>query len=184
MKQQRVGRWLLSGATSLALSLLLLAPAGAASTPKACPPASVGGKAVGKIIVGPVTVAIKQVRQGKDGSLDSVATNRVASVVREWQPLNAKSGTTVLLWHSRYGVGCDGTLNVLLSKTVGDTFVVVDAKGARRTYEIAAVNEVPKGEYWDDWFRWDGPRQITLVTCTGLVGGVFTRNHVITAVPA
>lgn len=168
------------------LSLLLAAPAAAVvSLPaKACPPATVGGKSVGKIVVGSVTVPIKKVRMAKDGSLDSVATNKVASVVTEWQPLHAKSGTTVLLWHSRFGSGCDGTLNLLMAKSVGDTFAVVDAKGVRRTYEIAAVNTVPKGRYWDDWFRWDGPRQLTLVTCTGLVDGVFTQNLVITAVPA
>ena len=116
MRQARIGRWLRVGATSLALSVSLMAPASAVvqAPAKVCPPASVGGKAIGKIVVGQVTVAIKSVRMSADGSLDSVASARVASVVREWQPLNAKTGTTVLLWHSRFGVGCDGTLNVLL----------------------------------------------------------------------
>lgn len=184
MKQARVGRWLRIGATSLLCVLLGASPTTAAPhAAKTCPPATVGGKAVGKIVVGSVTVAIKRVHQGADGSLDSVPTNKVASVVAEWQPLTAKSGTTVLLWHSRFGVGCDGALNVLFEKKIGDTFVVIDAKGVRRTYEIAAINTVPKGKYWDSWFEWTGVRQLTLITCTGLIGGKFTQNFVITALP-
>lgn len=186
MIQQRAGRWLLLGATSLVLSLLATAPATAVvRVPmKACPPASVGGKAVGKISVGGVTVPIKKVRMGADGTLDAAPSNLLASVVTDYQPLNAKVGTTVLLWHSRYGVGCDGTLNVFFDQHIGDTFKVTDAKGVSRRYEIAAVNVVPKGKYWADWFRYDGPRQLTVVTCTGLKDGVFTQNYVITAVPA
>lgn len=185
MTQARVGRWLRVGAASLACLLLATLPATAAApqAAKACPPASVGGKAVGKIVVGPVTVAIKRVHQGADGSFDSVPTNKVASVVAEWQPLTAKSGTTVLLWHSRFGVGCDGALNVLFDKKIGDTFVVIDGNGVRRSYEIAAINTVAKGKYWDSWFQWDGARQLTLVTCTGLINGKFTQNFVITALP-
>lgn len=174
------------GAASIALVLSPTVPAQALApaSAKACPPASVGGKAVGKFVLGAITVPIKTVRMSKDGSLDSVASAKVASVVTDWQPLNAKMGTTVILWHSRYGVGCDGTLNPLMEQRVGDTFKVVDAKGVARTYEIAAINVVAKGKYWDDWFRWDGPRQLTLVTCTGLKDGVFTQNHVISAIPA
>lgn len=180
-----MGRRLL-GAASLVLCLASLTPASAVVTTaaKACPPASVGGKAVGKIVVDGVSVPIKKVRMGTDGSLDSAPSNKVASVVSDWQPLNAKFGTTVLLWHSRYGVGCDGTLNSLFGKHVGDSFSVVDAKGVKRVYVIAAASTVPKGKYWDDWFRWDGARQLTLVTCTGLENGVFTQNYVITALPA
>lgn len=185
MTLQRAGRRLL-GAASLVLCLASLTPANAVVVlpAKACPPATVGGKAVGKITVDGVKVLIKKVRMGADGSLDSAPSNLVASVVSDWQPLNAKSGTTVLLWHSRYGVGCDGTLNMLFGKQAGDVFSITDAKGVRRDYAITAAATVKKGKYWDDWFRWDGPRQITLVTCTGLTNNVFTENYVITAVPA
>ena len=134
--------------------------------------------------MGKVTVGIKKVRMSADGELDAAPSNKVASVVTDWRPLSATSGTTVLLWHSRFGAGCNGTLNVLFDKRIGDTFKIVDAKGTATVYEVAAINTVAKGKYWDAWFRYDGPRQLTLVTCTGLLDGEFTQNYVITAVPA
>lgn len=154
VNQQRAGRRLRIGVASLVLLFSAAAPVNAvvALPAKACPPTTVGGKAVGKITVDGVKVLIKKVRMAADGSLDSVPSNLVASVVTDWQPLNAKFGTTVLLWHSRFGVGCEGTLNTLFGKRAGDGFSVTDAKGVTRKYVISSAATVKKGNYWDDWF--------------------------------
>lgn len=188
MNASRSGRWLRTGATSLVLllvaslgpSLLVTAPASAA---KRCPSAAVGGSTVGTISVDGLVVELKRARLSAGGVLDAPPSARIAALVSDYLPLAATSGTTVILWHSRYGVGCNGTLNVLFDKQAGDTFVLSDATGATREYRIAKVTVVAKGKYREDWFREDGPRQITLVTCTGLSGGVFRKNLVITAVP-
>lgn len=172
---------------TLVLLLPALSPAARAEVdplPAVCPPASVGGPAVGRISVAGVTVPIKMVSMTVDGALEAAGSNVIASVVSDYQGLDAKRGTTVLLWHSRYGLGCDGALNVFFARRVGTAFTVMNARGVPRRYVIRATATVLKGDYKAAWFRTDGPRQLTLVTCTGLVNDVFTQNYVITAVPA
>ncbi len=185
MESHITGRRLLCAIASLALLTAITANPVLASTPAAaCPPASVGGAAVGSITVGSLTVPVKAVRMAPDGGLDAAPSNRVASVVVDYRSIKAVSGTTVLLWHSRYGVGCNGTLNVLFHKRAGFRFNVTDAAGTTHHYVISAAHTVVKGAYQAAWFRMGGPRQLTLITCTGLISNVFTRNYVITAVPA
>lgn len=175
------------GAAFLASAILVISaavvPTPAAATASSCPSASVGGKAVGYVGVGKLRVPIKNVRMARDRIMDGAASNRVASLVTNWRPLSAKKGTTVLLWHSRFGKGCEGTLNVLFRTPPGGTFTVTDAKGKAHRYKIRAIAIVPKGKYQRPWFAYNGPRQMTLVTCTGLVRNTFTKNYIITAVP-
>ena len=107
----------------------------------------------------------------------------IASFSLAHQPLTAKQGSTVIAWHSTYGRNCTGTLNVLLSKRVGSTFVLRTASGSATTYRIKSINEVAKGAYPDSWFRLSGPRQLVLMTCSNLVRGQYRSNTVVVAVP-
>lgn len=183
--------WLRIGATLAVVAAAFAAPAQAvvprlATTTSAstCPSASVGGAAVGRFTVGAVSVPIKRAAMSAAGVLDPPPSALIASVVTDFQPLKATSGSTVILWHSRYGAGCNGTLNVLMHRRIGDQFSITDGAGTTRAYAISAMITVPKGHYKASWFRATGPRQLSLITCTDLVNGVFLKNLVILAVPA
>ena len=147
-----------------------------------CPSPSAGGPAVAFITVGAVTVPVKAVTMSTAGVLEPPASSRVAAVSRQHADLDADHGTSVLVWHSRFGQGCPGSLNPLLRQPIGTTFSVRTGTGMTRTYRIDQTAMVPQGRYRSAWFAQDGPHRLSLFTCSGLTSGRFTSTAFIHAV--
>jgi hypothetical protein len=133
-----------------------------------CPPASVGGRAIGNITADGVTVPIKPVTYVPGGTLRPPDTAQAVGVSTLNAPLDAQEGTTVLAWHVRYGKGCFGTLNTLLKMPIGSTFTVQAKDSVAREYRITRRIEVPKGRYKQEWFSPVGPHRLALFTCGDL----------------
>lgn len=134
----------------------------------ACPPATVGGPAVGSISVDAVTVPIKPVSYSPGGTLKPPDTARAVGLSTVNAPLDASVGTSVLAWHVRYGKGCRGALNPLLDLPVGGIFSVQAAESAAREFRITQRREVPRGRYPRSWFSPLGPHRLALFTCGDL----------------
>lgn len=166
-------------ALALAGSLISWTPAEA----RTCPPASVGGPTVAEITVGKRVVPVKRVTFRNGGVLNPPATNLAAGISARNQPLRAKKGATVITWHVRYGAGCDGALNSLITMPIGSTFTVGAVDKTPRWYKIVKRETVPKGKLKRYWFRHDGRKRLVLITCADYAGGVFRRTMGITAVP-
>jgi len=149
--------------------------AGVTRTPAQCPSATIGGNPIASITVDGVTVPIVSVNYPAGGVLEPPATNKIAAVSNRHASLDASTGTSVLVWHVRYGPGCYGTLNVLLHQRIGSTFTIRTAHG-KTTYAITARKDVPQGHYPASWFGQGGAHRLVLFTCTGLVDGNFTRT--------
>lgn len=162
------------------LAVGLPAPAVQAAS---CPSASVGGPAVGWITVGDARVPIKPVTYPAGGELDPPASALVAGVSKRHRPLLASKGTTVLTWHVRYGKGCDGALNGLMTVPLGTTFSVEKADGRTQEYAVTDRVTVPKGAYRPEWFQLEGDPRLALFTCTGLKNGKYTKTMAIFAEP-
>lgn len=164
------------------ISLLLIATP-TSSTAAGCSDPNKDGRTVGKIIVGGTTVDVKNVNYPAGGQLNPPRSPLNAGVSVRHAPLKADVGSSIIVWHINYS-GCNGKLNVINSKKRGFTFSVVDETGETRTYAIAEVLRIPKGRYRPEWFRLDGPRQLVLVTCVGVVvNGHYKDNLVIIARP-
>lgn len=148
-----------------------------------CPSANVGGPAVGWITLDGTRVPIKPVSYPPGGELDPPASALVAGVSKLHKPLLASSGTTVLTWHVRYGKGCDGALNGLMTAPIGTTFTVEKANGKTQAYAISNRTTVPKGAYRPEWFSQEGDPRLALFTCTGLKNGKYTKTMAIFAEP-
>lgn len=155
------------------------APAQAA----ACPSVSVGGPAVGWVTTDGAQVPIKPVTYPAGGELDPPASALVAGVSMRHRPLLSKSGTTVLTWHVRYGKGCDGALNDLMTAPIGERFSIAKNGGGTIHYAITERVVVPKGAYRPEWFQLDGSPQVAMFTCTGLKNGTYTKTMAIIAEP-
>lgn len=166
-------------AVLLGSTAVLASPASAAP----CPSANVGGPAVGWVTTNGVRVPIKPVTYPAGGELDPPASAAVAGLSVRHRPLLAKSGTTVLTWHVRYGKGCDGALNGLMTAPIGSTFKVDKAGGGSVEYAISERVSVPKGAYRPEWFQLDGSPRLALFTCTGLKNGKYTKTMAIFADP-
>ena len=160
---------------------ITLAPSAVAS--RDCPSAAVAGKPIGWITVDGTRVPIAPVGYPAGGALDPPATSLAAGLSTRHRPLTAKTGTSVLTWHVRYGKGCDGALNALIDLPVGSTFTVEPAGGAAQAYRIIDRVTVPKGRYRARWFDLSGPRRLALFTCTGLKNGSFTQTVAVFASP-
>jgi hypothetical protein len=162
-------------------------PAQAASSApavvRACPPASVGGPAVATINVRGARVPVKKVTFRDGGALLPPATNQAAGISIRNKPLHAKKGTTVITWHVRYGVGCNGSLNSLITMPIGSTFTVGAVGKPAQTYQISDRVSVPKSRLRKSWFSNEGPHRLVLITCDDYRGGVFHRTMAITATP-
>lgn len=170
------GVMLVTGALALATST----PAAADS----CPSASAGGQAIATIRLDDgAAVPIKSVSYPRGGVLTPPPSNKVAGLSTRHRPLDAAEGTSVIAWHVRYGPGCDGSLNPLLTRSVGQRFSVVMEDGASVDYEVVSRHVVRKGKYRPSWFRQDGPHRLLLATCSDLSGGVFQRTTVLFAEP-
>ena len=148
-----------------------------------CPSASLGGAPVGWIDVDNVRVPIKAVNYPAGGQFDPPASNLVAGLSMRHRPLLAKQGTTVLSWHVRYGVGCDGLLNPLMTNPIGSTFTIENAKGASKQYRVTDRQTVNKGAYRPEWFQLEGDPRVALFTCTDLKQGKYRKTMVIFAEP-
>lgn len=169
----------LAGASCLLLAGLAPPAVSAAQ----CPSEAAGGAPVGWIKVDDVRVPIKPVSYPAGGELAPPKSNKVVGVSTRHRPLLALSGTTVLTWHVRYGPGCYGSLNPLLDKPVGSTFTIVKKDGAAQDYRIVSEKTVPVGKYKAEWFRTDGPAQVSLFTCNDYRNGKFRKTTAIIAVP-
>jgi len=170
---------LASCAIGLAAVPLMAEPAHAVD----CPPSTVGGPTVARISLGDVVVPVKNVSYTNGGVLRPPPTNKAAGLSTVNTPLGASEGTTVLAWHVRYGPGCYGLLNPLLTKPIGSTFKVGRVGKPMRTYAITKRVTVPRGQYRWEWFRVDGPYRLALFTCTGYRDGVFRNTTVVFASP-
>ncbi|CAB4914349.1 unannotated protein [freshwater metagenome] len=148
-----------------------------------CPSPTVGGKPTAWITLGGRTIPVKNIALAADGSLTPPASNLVAGLSTDHAALGAKVGTSVISWHVRYGSGCDGALNSLLTAPVGTTFTVKPRNGAPIEYRITEQLTVPKGTIERKWFSAEGPHRLTLLTCNGLKNGEFTQTTYIGAEP-
>lgn len=168
---------------AFALALLPIVVAPSAEATSNCAPVDLGKQAVGSIQVGDVVVDVTKVTYPAGGDLFPPNDARVAGVSTLHQPLSAKLGSSLIVWHD-YWNRCSGPLNVLTEKKPGFKFVVTDAKGKKVAYEIVEISTIKMGDYRKSWFSLNGPRQLILVTCTGkLVNGHKVLNSVVRAVP-
>lgn len=169
-------------ALALMGSLVTALPAAAAS----CPPATVGGKAIGWIKVGDRSVPLKPVTYRKGGPLDPPATNQAAGLSIRNAKLTAKRGKSVITWHVRYGVGCYGSLNTVLKAPIGSTFMVKERGKDPVYFQIMKRDSVPKNRLRASWFARTGAHRLVLLTCDDLQGGVFLKTQAVIAkrVPA
>jgi hypothetical protein len=172
----------------LALALIggLVTAIPAQAVQPACPPSTVGGTPIGYIKVAKRNVPLKPVTYRKNGPLDPPATNLAAGLSVRNRKLTAKTGKSVITWHVRYGVGCNGKLNNVLTAPIGSLFTVT-MKGKKPLYfQILKRDSVKKTKLKASWFAKTGPHRLVLLTCDDLVGTVFRRTQAVIAkrVPA
>ena len=117
-REDPMRRVIIVAITAVLASLVGWAPAEA----RTCPPPTVGGKTVATMNVKGRTVPVKSVTFRNGGLLDPPATNQAAGLSKRNMPLGARKGATVITWHVRYGNGCNGTLNPLMTMPIGSTF--------------------------------------------------------------
>lgn len=174
--------WAILMAGTVVAGVLLVAPARQAAA-ASCPRASVGGASIGHIAVSGIRAPITPVTSDVNGDLSPPATNRAVGLSTEHAGLNSARGTSVLVWHVRYGKGCPGSLNPMLTLPLGATFIVTSRGGAPREYRIVERVTVRKGDYRPEWFDPTGPRRLALFTCTDLRAGEFRKTIAILAEP-
>lgn len=162
---------------------LVGAPSASFASEGDCPPAKTGGRTLGWIDIGRGDVPLKAMSYQPGDTLLPPPSNANAGVSATHQPLLATQGTTVIAWHVRYGKGCLGSLNDLLDMPLGSAFEVRDRTGETLTYQITERAKVKRGKYRPEWFRTNGPAQLSLFTCADLAGGEFKNTEVLIAVP-
>lgn len=171
-----------------ALVMALLAPAGIvpgapAAGAAECPSVSAAGPVIGSVSVGDVQVPLTRVSVDPGGALVPPATNLAAGLSRQHAGLRAKRGTSVITWHVRYGSGCEGALNELLTAPIGTSLRVKAQGQASQEFQIVRRVSVPKGRYPVSWFRQHGPRQLALFSCADLRDGTFRSTVAVFAEP-
>lgn len=159
------------------------AAGGSVKSMNACKLASPGAKQLGSIQVGGTTVPLLSKAMHKSGGFTPHNAIGVASVSSSHRGIDAKTGTTFIAWHRTYGSGCNGKLNAILDKRVGDTFALTSSAGKATQFRITAVYTIAKGKFAQRWFRNSGPRQVVLMTCANLIKGKYVGNKVIVGVP-
>jgi hypothetical protein len=171
---------LVSGA--LLTLTFVIQPIGQPSTEAACKPVTPKGKTVGRIEVGKVNMPIKAFTYPAGGIMEPQATTLSAGVSLRHMPLSSQLGTSVVTWHRDYN-GCVNELNIFFERKVGSRFEISDENGVSQSYRVIKKLEVKKGDYKKSWFTLVGPRQLTLVTCTGkFKNGHYEDNLVVIAV--
>lgn len=148
-----------------------------------CPPPTVGGKTVAIITLNGKQVPVKNITFKNGGVLDPPATNQAAGISVRNAKLSSRKGATVITWHVRYGTGCNGTLNPLITMPKHSTFTVGAVGKTPRTYEITDRVTIPKVALKRSWFSPKGPHRLVLFTCADLRGGVFHKTVAIFAKP-
>jgi sortase (surface protein transpeptidase) len=128
-------------------------------------------------------VPVKAISFRTGGVLDPPATNQAAGISTRNAPLSAKKGVTVITWHVRYGPGCNGTLNPLMTMAMGSTFTVAAVGKRATTYQITGRETVAKSGLKRSWFSNEGPHRMVLFTCTDYRGGVFHKTMAVIASP-
>jgi sortase (surface protein transpeptidase) len=147
----------------------------------ACKPVKPKGKTVGRVSVGDVDMSIKAFNYPAGGVMEPQATTVSAGLSKRHMPLSSQLGTSVITWHKDYN-GCDNRLNTFFYKKVGDRFTITDENGDTQRFRVTKKLEVKKGDYKKSWFTLVGPRQLTLVTCTGrFKNGHYEDNLVVIA---
>lgn len=180
MKRARRLTALMATAALLCIAVpLTLTPADATQ----CPSTNVGGTTIGWIEFDDTRAPLKDVNYPAGGALNPPASAAVAGVSTRHKPLLAKSGTTVVAWHVRYGKGCNGSLNPILKMKSGDSFDVISTSGKRQTFKLSDRAKVKRGKYKPEWFRTTGPRQLSLFTCADPLHGAFHSTTALIAVP-
>lgn len=179
----RIRQSMTAAAVSAAVIAAFAVVVPSAAAVAACPPASVAGKPIGWIEFAKGRVPITPVHYPAGGVLNPPPTNLAAGVSTRHQPLLAQQGSTVIAWHVRYGVGCDGALNPIVAAGRGGRFTVVLPNGPRQTYVVTEAHTVSRGKYRPEWFRLNGDPQITMLTCSDLRNGTFTKTSALIAVP-
>jgi hypothetical protein len=167
----------------LAVLLAIGMPFASPAIAENCPGPSVGGKTIGWVEFDDIQVPLKRFTYPAGGVLDPPGSAAVAGVSARHRPLLSDTGTTVLAWHLRYGQGCNGALNPILKKRVGEKFDIVTLNGNRQTFSIVERADVARGQYLPEWFRTNGPRQVSLFTCSKLRNGRFVNTQALFAVP-
>lgn len=160
--------------------LFVVAPSASAAS---CPDPKKDGKTIGKVVVGKVVAEVKYIDYEAGGYVDPPNSPLSVGLSIRHMPLSSPIGSSLLVWHVNYK-GCVGKLNVLNDKKPGFKFSIVDEKGFKQQFVIQSKTQVTKGKYKAEWFQLNGPRQLTMVTCTGkVVNRHYTDNLVIIAVP-
>lgn len=161
------------------LSIFAIESSGAAS----CTPVKSTGKAVGSISLGSVTVPIKSFNYPAGGVMEPAPNTTAAGLSARHMPLSSKVGSSIIVWHRDYQ-GCVHALNAFMNKNVGATFSITDESGLSTKYRLKMVKVISKGDYKESWFDLIGPRQIVMVTCTGVFkSGHYEKNMVFIATP-
>lgn len=160
---------------------LIVVPLAQPTADAACKPVKATGKTVGRIEVGNVDMPIKSFSYPLGGVMEPQKSTLAAGVSRRHMPLSSNLGTSVITWHKDYS-GCVNELNIMFDRKVGSTFAITDENGDVQRYKVTKKLEVRKGDYRKSWFTLVGPRQLTLVTCTGkFSNGHYEKNLVIIA---
>ncbi len=179
----RFSRTLSFGLTATIFIGTFAALAPVASAAK-CPSGNADGKTIGNIKYGSISVPVKSVTYPVSGELDPPVSPLVAGVSALHNPLSAKAGSSIIVWHIS-NEGCKGKLNPLVKSKKGAKVSITDEKGTKKIYKVTDNLSVPLGSYKAKWFRLDGARQLVFVTCGGkVVNKHFTRNLIVIAVPA
>jgi hypothetical protein len=165
---------------AVAGSGLAWAPAAQAAP---CPSEKVGGAPVGWIEFDGKRVPLKNLNYPAGGALDPPPSAQIGGVSTRHQPLLSSGGTTVIAWHYRFGPGCFGSMNPLVTKRVGSTFDIVSATGKKQTYKIVDRTTVPRGQYQPQWFSTSGAPRLSMFTCSDLRNGEFRKTSAIFAEP-
>jgi hypothetical protein len=164
---------------SLPMTLVLADSAGAAS----CKPIKSTGKSVGEISLGSIKMPIKSFNYPAGGVMEPAKNTTSAGLSARHMPLSSEVGSSVIVWHRDYD-GCTHKLNAFMSKKAGSTFSLVDENGESKKYRLQDVKVIKKGQYKASWFNLIGPRQVVMVTCTGVFkSGHYEKNMVFIATP-
>jgi sortase (surface protein transpeptidase) len=99
-------------------------------------------------------------------------------------PSPGQGGSAVLLGHVD-GDGRPGVFFRLGDLAPGDTVTVTDAQGAH-DFRVTGREQVAKTALPADFFSWEGPPRLVLITCGGAFDdstGHYVDNVVVVAVP-
>lgn len=183
MHNHKLIRKVISSLISCAVitSTLIFSTANASAAP--CKPVKAIGKTVGEIALGNTSMIIKSFNYPAGGKMEPQPTTSAAGLSARHMPLSSNVGSSIIVWHRNFN-HCAHPLNVFFSKSKGSKFELVDENGEAKTYKIVDIRVTSKGDYKKSWFNLIGPRQVVLITCTGVFKlGHYEKNLVVIATP-